>query len=103
MTEYEDGHRIAVARELTYAAGFPLRDRYGFASSDEDVLFVVEAVFREPDDKRCGDLIGLANGEHTIEIAEHGVMASEEYEQGIIAALRPLADQRRAAAERSLS
>src|SRR5215467_7758327 len=46
--DYEARHRVAVARELTYAAGCPLRDRYGFAAADEDVLFVVDAVFREP-------------------------------------------------------
>ena len=103
MSAYEDRHRIAVARELTAAAGFPLRDRYGFAASDEDVLAVVNIVFREPDDAKAGDAIGMANGLHEIEIAEgYDAPASEAYEQGIIAALRPLAEDRRNAEARGL-
>lgn len=96
MSDYEDDHRVAVARELTYAAGCPLRDRYGFAASYEDVLFVVRAVFAEPDDKKAGDAIGIGNALGDIEIAmANDTPASEEYERRIIAALRPLADQRR--------
>lgn len=56
----EDSHRIALARELTAAAGVPLRDRYGFAASDETVLYVVNAVFAQPDDKRAANDIGCA-------------------------------------------
>jgi hypothetical protein len=101
VSAYEDRHRIAVARELTYAADCPLRDRYGFAASDEDVLFVVNAVFREPDDAKAGDLIGIANATGVIEIArEYDLPADEDYEQAIIRALRPLAEERRDAAAR---
>jgi hypothetical protein len=101
---YEDGHRIAQARELTFAAGCPLRDRYGFAASDEDVLAIVRIVFAEPDDAKAGAGIGSANALHEIEIAEgYDTVASEAYEQLIIAALRPLAEDRRDAAARSLS
>lgn len=99
----EDHHRVAVARELTAAAGFPLRDRYGFAARDEDVLAVVRFVFREPDDRKAGDLIGLANARHEIEIAGgYDMPADERYEQGIISALRPLVEDRRQSAGRSL-
>lgn len=104
MSEYENRHRVAAARELTYAAGCPLRDRYGFAASDDSVLAVVRFVFAEPDDAKCGDLIGAANATGDIEIAEgYDLPASEEYEQKIIAALRPLAEDRRNASARSLS
>jgi hypothetical protein len=100
---YEDHHRVALARELTAAAGFPLRDRYGFAARDEHVLFVVNVLFENPDDKVAGDAIGMANCEGAIEIAEnYDCMASEAYEQGIIAALRPLVQDRRKAARRAL-
>ena len=100
--DYEAGHRVALARELTYAAGCPLRDRYGFAASDEDVLFVVDAVFREPDDARARFLIGSANGDQ-IELAMAcDTITDEAYELAIVRALRPLAEQRRDAAARSL-
>jgi hypothetical protein len=103
MSTYEDNHRVALARELTFAAGCPLRDRYGFAASHEDVLFVVNAVFREPDDAKCGDLIGTANALGDIEIAmDYDMPADEEFEQKVIAALRPLVEDRRKAAGRSL-
>jgi hypothetical protein len=95
-------HRVAVARELTFAAGCPLRDRYGFAACDQDVLFVVDAVFREPDDARARFLIGAANGDR-IELAMAcETIADEAYELAIVRALRPLAEQRRDAAARSL-
>jgi len=101
--KYEDGHRVAVARELTAAAGVPLRDRYGFAASDQDVLNVVRIVFREPDDPKAGELIGLGNalGEHEIAMG-YDEPTDEEYELAIVRALRPLAEQRRQAAARGL-
>ena len=103
MSTYEDHHRIALARELTFAAGCPLRDRYGFAASDEDVLFVVDAIFREPDDAKAGDAIGTANALGDIEIAmDYDMPADEKFEQKVIAALRPLAEDRRKAAGRTL-
>ncbi len=100
--DYEAGHRVAAARELTYAAGCPLRDRYGFAAAAQDVLFVVDAVFREPDDAKARFLIGAANGDR-IELAmPGGTITDEAYELAIVRALRPLAEQRREAAARSL-
>ena len=94
---YENHHRVAVARELTAMEGCPLRDRYGFAASDKTVLFIVNAVFTEPDDHKCGDIIGVANAtDPDIQFAEaYDTPASEEYEQAIIAALRPLVAMRR--------
>lgn len=99
----EDVHRIALARELTATAGVPLRDRYGYAASDETVLYIVNAVFAQPDDKKAADDIGCAGALGDIEIAmgydEH---TDEAYERAIVAALRPLVDNRRDAAVRSL-
>ena len=105
MTElsYEDRHRVALARELTAAAGCPLRDRYGFAAADESVRRVVEAVFAHPDDAAAVSAIGAANALGKIELAEgHDEPTSEEYEGRIVAALRPLVEQRRDAAARGL-
>ena len=100
--DYEASHRVALARELTYAAGCPLRDRYGFAAADQDVLFVVDAVFREPDDAKARFVIGSANGDQ-IELAMAcDTITDEAYELAIVRALRPLAEQRRDAAARSL-
>jgi hypothetical protein len=99
---YEDHHRIAVARELTFAAGCPLRDRYGFAASGADVLFVVTAVFRHPGDEQARAVIGAANG-NQIELAmSPEVITDEPYELAIVRALRPLAEDRRAAGGRAL-
>jgi hypothetical protein len=100
--DYEAGHRVALARELTYAAGCPLRDRYGFAAADQDVLFVVDAVFRAPDDARARFVIGSANGDQ-IELAMAcDTITDEAYELAIVRALRPLAEQRRDTATRRL-
>lgn len=95
VSDHEMDHRVAVARELTYAAGCPLRDRYGFAASYEHVEAVLAIVFSEPDDAKAGDLIGMANFTGDIQIAmANDIPANEEYEQAIIAALRPLVAQR---------
>jgi hypothetical protein len=100
----EDQHRLALARELTYAAGVPLRDRYGFAASDEDVQRVVAAVFAHPDDQVAADEIGAANMIGDIELADgYDTPIDEDCERRIVAALRPLAEQRRDAAVRGLS
>ena len=100
---YEDDHRVALAREMTAAAGVPLRDRYGFAASDEDVLRVVEIVFAQPDDKMAADDIGYANFADGLELAMgYDMPTDEEYERQIVAALRPLAEQRRNAAAKGL-
>lgn len=102
MSALEDRHRVALARELTYAAGVPLRDRYGFAASDEDVQLVVETVFAFPGDE-AADAIGTANMLGTIELAAGSdTPIDEEYERRIVAALRPLVEQRRQAAGRAL-
>lgn len=103
MSEYEDDHRIALARELTYEAGVPLRDRYGFAASRKTVLGVVEAVFAHPDDGAAVMAIGAANFAHDIELAEgYDMPTSEEYEHRIVRALRPLTERRRNAAAKGL-
>lgn len=108
MSTYEDGHRIALARELTAAAGVPLRDRYGFAVDDETVLAVVNIVFAEPDNAKAAERIGLANfiGDNDgdpLELAMgYDTPTDEEYELAIVEALRPLVEQRRDAAVRGL-
>ncbi|GEL19307.1 hypothetical protein [Pseudonocardia asaccharolytica] len=100
---HESRHLAALARELTYAAGVPLRDRYGFAASEESVLRIVAAVAAHPDDEDAADVIGSANFVGEIEIAEgYDTPTSEEYERRIVAALRPLVEQRRDAAVRGL-
>lgn len=100
---YEDGHRIALARELTAAAGFPLRDRYGYAASDKSVLFAVNAVFAQPDDAKAADDVGCGNFIGECELASgYDMPTDEEYERGIVAALRPMVEQRRDASARSL-
>ena len=102
MTALEDRHRIAVARELTYAAGVPLRDSYGFAASDETVLGIVAAVATHPDDQAAVDEIGAANAVGEIEVYAGGSPTDEEYELRVVAALRPLIEQRREAAAKGL-
>jgi hypothetical protein len=103
MSEYEDDHRVALARELTYEAGFPLRDRYGFAASHETVLYVVQQVFAHPADDAAVEAIGVANALGDIQIARgYDMPTDEEYELGIVRALRPLAEQRRDAAVKGL-
>jgi hypothetical protein len=107
MSTYEDGHRIALARELTAAAGVPLRDRYGFAADDDTVLAVVNYVFAQPDDKKAADDIGLANyvreDGDPLELAMgYDTPTDEEYELAIVKALRPMVEQRRDAAARGL-
>jgi hypothetical protein len=108
MTEYENTHRIALARELTAAAGVPLRDRYGFAVADQTVLAVLGYVFAEPDDAKAAEDIGLANyvredGDELELAMGYDTPTDEEYELAIVKALRPLVEQRRDAAVRGLS
>lgn len=103
MTAHENRHRIALARELTAMAGVPLRDRYGFAARDEDVLRIVETVAAIPDDETCVCQIGALNALGEIEIADgYDNPTDEEYEGRIVAALRPLVEQRRDAAVKGL-
>jgi hypothetical protein len=103
-TAYEDNHCIALARELTYAADVPLRDRYGFASGNDDVLALLAIVFREPDDAKAAIALGLAPYvDNECCFAEgYDTPASDEYIEGIVRAVRPLIEQRRSAAARSL-
>ena len=99
---YEDAHRVAVARELCAKAGVPLRDRYGWAASDETVLFVVGAVFAEEDDAEASGVIGGANALGDIELAQApDEIASEEFELRVIKVLRPLVASRNAAEARA--
>ena len=92
---------MALARELTAMAGCPLRDRYGFAASDASVLAVVAAVFAHPADAAAVSAIFTGHVEGRIELAEgYDTPTSEKYEARIVAALRPLVEQRRDAAVR---
>jgi hypothetical protein len=101
--DFEQHHRVAVARELTYAAGVPLRDRFGFAADDQDVLTIVEIVFGNPSDENAANALGYANALGTIQIAEgYDEPTGEDYERRIVAALRPLVEDRRQAAGRAL-
>jgi hypothetical protein len=101
--DHEAHHRDALARELTYAADVPLRDRYGFAASGFTVARVVEIVASEPDDAKASEGIGLANALGDIQLADgYDTPIDEDYERAIVAALRPLVEQRRAAGVRSL-
>ena len=100
MSDHETTHRIACARELTYAAGVPLRDRYGFAASEESVRLVVELCFSEDPDSVVADAIGFANFVGDVELADGDVATDEDYDRRIVSALRPLVEQRRAAERR---
>jgi len=100
MSALEDRHAIATARELTYAAGVPLRDRYGFAAPDEDVLAVVRLVTEHTDDEAAANAIGAANMLGEVELASGSdTPIDEEYERRIVVAVRPVV----AAAERRAS
>jgi len=85
----QEYNSIACAREITFAAGCPLRDRYGFAARDEHVLKVLQIISEWEDDKEAADQIGLANAVEEIEIAMGAdEPADEEYELAIVRALR---------------
>ena len=103
MSSLEMRHRIAVARELTAAAGVPLRDRYGFAARDEHVGVVLDIVFAHPNDETAVAEIGARNMLGDIELADgYDTPTDEEYERRIVATLRPLVEDRRQAAGRAL-
>jgi hypothetical protein len=100
---YEDMHVVCLARELTFAAGVPFRDRYGFASSDEDVLAVVTIVRREPVDAVAAEAIGIAGALGDIELAMgYDTHTDAAFELRMVEALRPLIEQRRDAGVRSM-
>lgn len=100
---HENQHRVALARELTYSSGYPLRDRWGYAASNDTVLFCVLAVFANPIDKSAVDAIGVANIMGEIQLAcDYDTPTGEEYELGIVQAIRPLVEDRRDAAARGL-
>ena len=103
MSTYEDNHRIAVARELAYAAGVPLRDRYGFAASADTVLYVVNAVFGHPSDEAATQVIFAGSVAGDCELAMgYDEPTDEDYERRIVEALRPLAERRWDAAGKAL-
>lgn len=81
---------VAQAREHAASAGFPLQDRYGYPARHDAVMFILDTLRAERDDLTAGDIIGMANLTGEIQVAESDAPASEEYEQGIITALRPL-------------
>lgn len=99
MTVLKDRHRVALARELAFAAGVPLRDGYGFAASDDTVLAVVNAVFATSADECVVAAIGVGNVSGNIELAmPSGTSTDPDYARRIVAALRPLADRNHDAA-----
>ena len=103
MSGLENRHRLALAYELTAAADVPLRDRYGFAAREEDVLSVLAILTRLPDDAEAANAIGLANALGEIQLADgYDTPIDEDYERAIVAALRPLIEQRRDAAVKGL-
>lgn len=101
--DLERRNRVALARELTYAAGVPLRDRYGYAASDETVLRVLNIICACPDDDAATQAIGLANARGVIELAMGwDVPTDEAYERQVVQTLRPLVEWRRDAAVQAL-
>lgn len=69
-------HRIALARELTAAMGVPLRDRWGFASSDKDVLAALQIVEANPQDPVTA--LGIATMTGGPRLAKGGLPLDDE-------------------------
>ncbi len=89
--DLKEHNAVSQARELTFAAGCPLRDRYGYTARDKDVLKILEILKEWNKDEEAGLQIGLANAVGEIEIAmQPDIPADEEYELAIVAALRGL-------------
>lgn len=102
--DLETAHQVALARELTYAAGVPLRDRYGYAVPDEHVIVVLCAVHDHADDKEAGNAIGLFNALDEIQLADGcDIPIDEVYERRIVAALRPLTNTRKRVEPRQIA
>lgn len=99
MNPLEAHHRRALARELTAAAGAPLRDRYGFAASDATVDALVDIVFTYPTVDAALVALYDATMARRLRLAmDHDTPTDEDYERRIVVALQPLvADWRRAA------
>lgn len=91
---YDQAHRIVLVREETAKAGFPLRNRYGWAAGNEDVLHLIEILTEEADDHEAAERIGLGSalGEHEF-AAGYDLPTDEAYEAGIVAASRPLVEE----------
>ena len=91
MTALDRNHRIVRARELAYAAGIPLRDRWGYAASDEDVLTTVRLVQDHSDDAEAANAIGIANALGDIQLCDgRDTPLEEEQELRLVQALRAL-------------
>lgn len=77
------------ARQVTDAAGFPLRDRWGYPAPDSDVQFVMDVVATNPTDDGAINAIldGFIAGSHAL-AGGYDEPTDEEYERGIIRALR---------------
>lgn len=97
--DLETVHRVALAYELTAAAGVPLRDDHGWHFGPERVAQIVQLAFDHPDDPAAfargffeltctGLRWGVGNGE-------------EEAEHALHAALVPLVANRNAATRRA--
>lgn len=91
MSTLDENHAVATARELTHAAGVPLRDRYGYAASHDDVLQVVRLVTQHAGDEAAANAIGAANMLGDVELASGtDTPIDEAYERRIVAAVRPV-------------
>lgn len=98
MNPLETHHRRTLARELTAAAGAPLRDRYGYAASDATVDALVATVFAYPAiDATLVALYEEALAGRINLAMDHDTPTDEAYERRIIVALQPLVPDRRRA------
>lgn len=96
-------HWIALARERTAVAGVPLRDRYGYAASDETVNLLLDLIAQNPDDEEAVTWIGAANLTGDLQIAmAYDTPTDEEYELQIVQALRSVVEEQRDHAARTL-
>jgi len=96
VTSLETHHRRALARELTAAAGVPLRDRYGYAASDATVDALVDIVFAYPTiDATLVALYEEALAGRINLAMDHDTPTDEDYERRIVEALQPLVADRR--------
>jgi hypothetical protein len=101
--DHEAHHIDALAREAAARNGVPLRDRYGFAAAPKDVAEALRIVRAEPDDDKAAQQIGMANALGDVQFcAGYDTPLDEDDERDLVAALRPIVEQRRDANVRSM-